>query len=1117
MELPPFLAPCPSSFISPSSSSSSSTSSNSSSSPSFGGILPPVNLLGNSRPQPINNNLTSTNNNQQQCSTNLSIHSSSQLSSSSSSCSHQHHHPSSCWTLYSQETDNNNNNTNGGFQPPPPPPHQHGNGGTYSRISCMIDPSGRQQHPSSSSISSTPSPGTSSSTAIVNRPCGRIIGEEGVTTAKLDLSRSYVIGTMGGQQQQQQATLAAVSSSTPITFHILTANSLLQQQQNNPEHHHHQLQQQEQQQQQINYFSTGRRQIQQQQILQQQQQLIEASHYHQHTSQHPLNPQQQPPTSTLLQSPHTFVLRRSGLNNQRKSPNISVDEVEVEGGGGGENNRQIIIIDEDINSENEGKRTKNCSKNDNEGEQNNQNNIAKAPPETLEWIKANYELVEGASLPRNILYKQYIDHCKELGFTQVNAASFGKLIRQVFNQKLSTRRLGTRGNSKYHYNGICLKQNSPLRATMSADELERMMNGSQQPHKNSQRSQRKQQFNNNNLQKSKRKIEREINSNNLNNFSSSAATSPCEEREESINIELEQQYQQQQSPPIIYPSNINHHNQHQQSTTTTLNTSSSLSPPTFLLPPPQLNDLIEIKEGGLRLPEIELPILDECILLRYGLSVGHVLKFFDEYREHSRKVLNCVKDFRLKLIEQLWISFWQKNIVYDGDIEQCQQRGRNEENNVELGLMRGAPILDNRSLCRLCSLPEIISYVETFDLKFYQIILDFFFSSPLRIPLESDLCNNLRNFGKSIEFWMENALGGGNNSNLNYLIPPAFKKAKLECIRLLANSLTRLSSFVHLAITARSVLQNKEQVKKVHDDFNRVDFGVFHWQADWLCSSNSSLNKNSFQESTELNESFCSCNVLARELVGQFRERLSRHCSIEEWADWLESIVDKALNFPKTFKYSPQQIASKGKRFLLAWTLHSSLLLKEITLHSSTSFGEFHLVRLVFDDYLLIIMERKLAKILGKLPIELMAPEWLQMEASLNQAQQQNTTQTTLKPEKTSLNFSSSPNNPPNVSTSSSLVHLLPSSTTQHYQNFYSTNIQQQQQKQQHQQTNTTTHYPMVEKLPLPGPEPPLDMLNVNGEEDVDDYQQETTTINLTQEALTPPQIQKKFKINIKK
>ncbi|KAL7073075.1 hypothetical protein ACQ4LE_008310, partial [Meloidogyne hapla] len=1082
MELPPFLASCCTSFIP---SSSSSSSSNSSSSSSSGGILPPVNLIGNSRPQPINNSnivLTSTNitNNQQQKCTNHSIHSSSSQLSSSSSCSHQH--PSSCWTLYSQETDNNNNN-NGGFQPPPPPPpHQQNlHGGTYSRVSCMIDPSGRQQQPSSSSISSTPSPAPSSSTNIVTGPCGRIIGDDVVSTEKLDLSRGYLIGAMG--QQQQQATLAALSS-TPITFHILTANSPLQQ--NNNEHPHHLLQQQEQQQ--IHYFSAGRRQmlIQQQQTLQQQQQLIEASHYHQNTSQHSLHSQQQQPlqTNNLLQSPQTFILRRTELNNQRKSlisPNISVDEIEERE----ENNRQqIIIIDE--NSDNEGKRIKN---NENDGEQNNQNNIAKAPPETLEWIKTNYELVEGASLPRNILYEQYKGHCQELGFTPVNAASFGKLIRQVFDKKLSTRRLGTRGNSKYHYNGICLKLNSPLRATMRPDELERMQNGSQQPHKNSssQRSQRK-QFNN--LQKQKRGgkiiIGREINNNNLNNFSSSAATSPCEDREDII--EFEQQYQQ--SPPIIYSSN-----QQQQQIKTN---NSSLSPPQTFLLPPQLNELIEIKEGGLKLPEIELPIFDECILLRYGLSLGHVLKFFDEYREHSRKILNCIKDFRLKLIEQLWISFWQKNNISDNEQQKRGGINLNEENNVELVLMRGAPILDNRSLYRLYSLPEIISYVETFDLKFYQIILDFFFSSPLRIPLESDLCNNLRSFGKSIEFWMENALGGGGN---NCFIPPSFKKAKLECIRLLANSLTRSSSFAHLAITARSVLQDREKVKKVHDDFNRVDFGVFHWQADWLCSSGSS-NKNS---STELNEDFCNSNVLARELVGQFRERLSQHCSIEEWADWLESIVDKSLNYPKTFKYSPQQIAIKGKRFLLAWNLHSSLLLKEITLHSSASFGEFHLVRLVFDDYLLIIMERKLAKILGKLPIELMAPEWLQMEASLNKTQQQTTTTPTLKPEKTnSLNLSL--HNSPNISTPS-LVHLLPSSTkleptTQHYQNFYATHIQQQQQNQQ--QTNTS-HYPMVEKLPLPGPEPPLNMLNVNGE---DDYQQETTNqIIDSSQALTPPQI----------
>ena len=42
----------------------------------------------------------------------------------------------------------------------------------------------------------------------------------------------------------------------------------------------------------------------------------------------------------------------------------------------------------------------------------------------------------------------------------VNPASFGKLIRSVF-RGLKTRRLGTRGNSKYHYYGIRIKPSSP--------------------------------------------------------------------------------------------------------------------------------------------------------------------------------------------------------------------------------------------------------------------------------------------------------------------------------------------------------------------------------------------------------------------------------------------------------------------------------------------------------------------------------------------------------------------------------------------------------------------------------------------------------------------------------
>lgn len=77
----------------------------------------------------------------------------------------------------------------------------------------------------------------------------------------------------------------------------------------------------------------------------------------------------------------------------------------------------------------------------------------------------NYETAEGVSLPRSTLYNHYMRHCNDNKLDAVNAASFGKLIRSVF-MGLRTRRLGTRGNSKYHYYGIRIKPGSSLNNQM---------------------------------------------------------------------------------------------------------------------------------------------------------------------------------------------------------------------------------------------------------------------------------------------------------------------------------------------------------------------------------------------------------------------------------------------------------------------------------------------------------------------------------------------------------------------------------------------------------------------------------------------------------------------------
>ncbi|XP_032696322.1 DNA-binding protein RFX8 isoform X2 [Lontra canadensis] len=57
------------------------------------------------------------------------------------------------------------------------------------------------------------------------------------------------------------------------------------------------------------------------------------------------------------------------------------------------------------------------------------------------------------------MYEIYVETCGQNAQNQVNPATFGKLVHLVF-PDLGTRRLGTRGSARYHYDGICIKKSS---------------------------------------------------------------------------------------------------------------------------------------------------------------------------------------------------------------------------------------------------------------------------------------------------------------------------------------------------------------------------------------------------------------------------------------------------------------------------------------------------------------------------------------------------------------------------------------------------------------------------------------------------------------------------------
>lgn len=84
----------------------------------------------------------------------------------------------------------------------------------------------------------------------------------------------------------------------------------------------------------------------------------------------------------------------------------------------------------------------------------------------MAWLKHSCELSPDAAVPRNRIYARYVELCAEHNLKPLNPASFGKLVRVAY-PDIKTRRLGVRGQSKYHYCGFRLigEQNNPTGIT----------------------------------------------------------------------------------------------------------------------------------------------------------------------------------------------------------------------------------------------------------------------------------------------------------------------------------------------------------------------------------------------------------------------------------------------------------------------------------------------------------------------------------------------------------------------------------------------------------------------------------------------------------------------------
>ena len=58
--------------------------------------------------------------------------------------------------------------------------------------------------------------------------------------------------------------------------------------------------------------------------------------------------------------------------------------------------------------------------------------------------------------------------------------------------------------------------------------------------------------------------------------------------------------------------------------------------------------------------------------------------------------------------------------------------------------------------------------------------------------------------------------------------------------------------------------------------------------------------------------------------------------------------------------------------FTTCFFLNSSMVIRDLTLRSAASFGSFHLIRLLYDEYMFYLVERKVSAATGETPIAVM-------------------------------------------------------------------------------------------------------------------------------------------------
>jgi regulatory factor X, other len=513
------------------------------------------------------------------------------------------------------------------------------------------------------------------------------------------------------------------------------------------------------------------------------------------------------------------------------------------------------------------------------------------------WLSANYAPYPDGNVPRQGLYFSYRRVCDQYGIPHINTATLGKAIRLCF-PTIKTRRLGVRGNSKYHYCGI--RPATAAEAEWLQDYIQKSNNNAAQASVNAARhaeaSNRAEDRSDDDeedgsegsLPSSKRNsllLQGDVKGLPFDDLSDKTPTAAT----------LLSQAQSVTRPIGTFPPTASIRRFPAQETNLGLSAASSSNVGSAAFVAPQTSSSVRQFPN---FPSIEDAVANSTSA--HGMVAREVWSWF---QDHLDALLESIRTFRVDQFEMHLRTFWTSL------------------NGVHREIVHA---------------PAIAGIMAKADAMVYDEILEILRSQMLS-PIPPPSLSSLRQLALKMEKILLVALENYGNT---------FVEPKVELGARFGHLVLRFLDIYQVTQALNTVLTNQKQLAEMRKSWQKVDFESVRNQSALVCNCR-------HEDLVQL---------LEVEFVAVLDALSKSSEPVREVMSWADKCCERLMGNHRSNQANHEERGTMSSRsVLIRWGYVTSQVMRDLTIRSDPAFGAFQILKLFLDDWIAVNVLRNVA------------------------------------------------------------------------------------------------------------------------------------------------------------